>query len=117
MNDKETSIEILFEKAANYSKTSLELFKLNAIDKSADIVSSLVTLAVLAIIVSLFTLIINIGIALWIGELLGKPFYGFFVVAFFYAIIGILIFIFRDQWIKYPVNNSIIIKMLKHKQE
>ena len=115
MSYNETSIEALFEKAENYGKTSFELFKLNAVDKTADVVSSLITLIALSVVVLFFALIVNIGIALWIGELIGKTYYGFFVLAGVYALIGTLIFIFRNQWIKYPISNSIIIQMLKHK--
>ena len=81
MNDNQTPIEALFEKAEDYSKTTLELFKLNAIDKTAEIVSSLAVRLAILLAVVLFVLVLNIGVALWIGELLGKTYYGFFVVA------------------------------------
>jgi hypothetical protein len=64
---------------------------------------------------AVFTLVINIGIAMWLGELLGKPYYGFFVVAIFYAVVMALLFIFRHEWIKTPVSNSIITQMIKQK--
>lgn len=115
MNDTATPIETLFEKAEDYSKTTIKLFKLNAIDKSAEVVSSLALRATIFMVFALFTLIINIGIALWIGELLGKSYYGFFVIAGFYAIIGMLLFAFGHQWIKMPLSNSIITQMLKQK--
>jgi hypothetical protein len=109
MND----IETLFERAEDYSKTSLELFKLSAIDKSADVVSSLAARFAIFMVAALFTLVINIGIAMWLGELLGKPYYGFFVVAIFYGIVMTFLFIFRHEWIKTPVSNSIITQMTK----
>jgi hypothetical protein len=108
-------IETLFAKAEDYGKTTIELFKLNAIDKSADVVSSLVSRLAILMVVALFILIISIGMALWIGELLGKSYYGFFVIGGFYALIAILLYTFRHQWLKYPVNNSIIAQMLKQK--
>ena len=44
MNSNTTStIEILFEKAENYTRTSIELAKLNVIDKSSDVLSSLIS--------------------------------------------------------------------------
>lgn len=108
-------VESLFEKAENYSKTTIELFKLNAIDKSADVVSSLVSRLAILMVVTLFILIINIGIALWLGDLLGKSYYGFFIVGAFYALIAILLHAYRHEWIKNPVSNTIISQMLKHK--
>lgn len=115
MIDNATNLETLFEKAEGYSKTTIELFKLNAIDKSADVASSLVSRLVILMAVALFALITNIGIALWIGELLGEFYYGFFILGGFYSLVAILLHTFRHQWIKYPVSNSIISQMLKQK--
>jgi phosphoglycerol transferase MdoB-like AlkP superfamily enzyme len=115
MTDNATPIATLFERAEDYSKTTIELFKLEAIDKSSDVVSSLVTRLAVFMAVVLFILIISIGIALWIGKLLGESYYGFFIIGCFYALIAILLSTFRHQWIKYPVSNSIIKQMLKGK--
>src|SRR5579864_7470274 len=115
MNDMATPIETLFERAEDYSKTSLELLRLTAIDKSADVVSSLAVQFAIFTVAALFTLVINIGIAMWLGELLGKPYYGFFVVAIFYAVVMALLYTFRHAWIKTPVSHSIITQMIKQK--
>ncbi|MBK5286810.1 MAG: hypothetical protein JJE25_15575 [Bacteroidia bacterium] len=108
-------VETLFNKAGSYSKTTIELFKLNAIDKSADVVASLLSRLAILMVVALFILIVNIGIALWLGELLGKSYFGFFIVGGFYALLAILLHAFRHEWIKYPISNTIISQMLKQK--
>ena len=113
MENKESMVEILFEKTGEFAKKGVELYKLKAIDKSADVLSSLVARLTVIIILTLFFLIFNIGIALWAGEALGKSYYGFFSVAGFYALIGILLYAFRHQWIKEPIRNSIIEQALK----
>ena len=115
MNSQETPIETLFQRAEDYSKTTIELGKLHAIDKSADVASSLVSRLAVFLTVALSVLIINIGIALWIGKLLHNSFYGFFIIGGFYAIVALLLNIFRHSWIKYPVSNLIITLMLKQK--
>ena len=115
MTDNATPIAILFERAEDFGKTTLKLLELNAIDKSADVISSLVSRLAVIMSIALSIFIINIGLALWIGKLLGETFYGFFVMGGFYAFIAILLQVFRDQWIKYPVSNSIIKQMLKKK--
>ena len=115
MTDSTTPIATLLDRAENYGKTTLNLFKLNAIDKSADVVSSLVSqLAVLMAIV-FSVLIASIGLSLWIGKLLGDSFFGFFIIGGFFAVVAIILNFFRHQWIKYPVSNSIIKQMLKPK--
>jgi phosphoglycerol transferase MdoB-like AlkP superfamily enzyme len=109
MTDTATPIETLFERAQDYSKTSLELLKLHAIAKSSDVTSTLMVGA-------LSVMIINIGIAFWISDIMGKDWYGFFIVGIFYAIIAILLYVFRHQWIKDPIHNAIIRK-IQHQQQ
>lgn len=113
MTNNETPIETLFEKAEDYGKTTLALLKLKAVDKSADFVSSFVTQFVFFMVVTMFIIIINIGLALWIGDLLGKSYYGFFVIAGFYGLISILLRSYMDKWIKVPISNFIISQILK----
>ena len=113
MENAVTTIETLFEKAEEFTRTSLELLKLNAISKSSDILASLAVKLVLASMVATFFLFLNIGLAFWVGELLGKPYYGFFVVAGFYMLITILFSMFNNSLIKLPIKNSIISEILK----
>jgi hypothetical protein len=115
MNNHETSIEMLFEKAEDCTKTTLELLKLKAIGKSADIASSFAMQLTFFMVVAMFIVIINIGLALWIGELLGKSYYGFFVIGGMYALLAILLRSNRHQWVKTPVSNFIITQILKQK--
>jgi hypothetical protein len=116
MNNNATTIETLFEKATDYGKTSIELYKLQAIDKTAEVVSSLATRLVITIVVALFIVSANIGLALWIGELLGKTYYGFFVIAGVWILVAVVVYTFRNQWIKDPVSNTLITKMLQQKR-
>jgi len=113
MDEQSGLIESLIEKGEQYGKTTLELLKLKTLDKSADVVSNLVSWLIVLIFAVLFFLILNIGVALWLGELLGKAYYGFFVVSGFYALLALIFGIFRKQIVKNPVNNSIITQVLE----
>lgn len=113
MDEREGLVDSLIEKGEQYGKTTLELLKLKTLDKSADVASNLVSWLIIVIFATLFFLILNIGIALWIGDLLGKSYYGFFIIAGFYAILALVFGIFRKQLIKMPVNNSIITQVLE----
>ena len=103
----------LFENAEIYVKTNIDLFKLKIIDKLADVVSNLAATLILAVLAVLVAFIFNIGLALWIGEILGKSYYGFFALAGFYALLTVLLYFFRVKLIKDPINNTIITKMQK----
>lgn len=112
MEQQENLIESLIEKGEQYGKTTLELIKLKALDKSADVTSTLASWIIVIVLIVLFFFILNIGIALWIGELLGKEYLGFFVVAGFYGLLALVFGIFREKLVKKPVNNSIISQVL-----
>jgi hypothetical protein len=51
---------------------------------------------------------INLGIGLWLGEILGKIYFGFFALAAFYLITGLIIKIFMYKWIKKVVRDNFI---------
>ena len=108
MENNTTTIEKLLEKAEIYSKTTLELYKYEAVYKSANIFSNLAVKLAITIVVVMFLLFANIGLALFLGDYLGEMYYGFVVVGLFYLFIAILLYIFKDQWIKTPVSNFII---------
>ena len=61
----------------------------------------------------LFIVMGSIGVALWIGDMLGKASYGFFIVAGFYGIITLALQVFKKELLKMPLNNSIIFNFLK----
>jgi fatty acid desaturase len=113
MEDNAKLLESLLEKANDYGKTSYELVKLKALDKSSEIVSSLVPHSLVFILIASFMLFLNLGLALWLGEILGKLFYGFFVVAAFYVISGLVIHFFMHNWLKRLAGNYFIKSVLK----
>jgi hypothetical protein len=56
---------------------------------------------------------LNLGLAWYVGELLGKIYLGFFVVAAFDLIVGIVFYFFLHKWINKPVSDSIISQALQ----
>jgi hypothetical protein len=113
MEDNAKLIESIMESAAEYGKNSYELIKLKALDKTSDVVSSFIPHSVVFVIIVSFMLFFNMGLAFWLGEILGKIFYGFFIVAGFYCITGIVLYFFMHKWLKKIVSNYIIKQVLK----
>ncbi len=72
MDEKEKLIESLLEKSIDYGKTSFELVKLKVLDKTSNVVSSFIPHSAVFFLVASFMLFLNLGLALWIGELLRK---------------------------------------------
>jgi hypothetical protein len=107
------SIKTLIDKSKDYLDMKIELTKLKTIDKSADVLSTVVVMVSMIFIGSLFIVFISLGLAFMLGKALGAYYYGFFIVGGFYAIILLLIYIQREKWIKIPIANGLINKMLK----
>src|ERR1700741_2705104 len=105
MESTKKQLELLFEKAVDYIETRLQLFKLQAVDKTADVLSALVCMLLLGLVFSIVFFILNIGLALWIGSLLGKSYEGFFIVAGFYTVIGLIVYLLQSKVLKAGISN------------
>lgn len=112
MKNETNFFEPIIERAQNYGKTSYELLKLKAVDKTADISSSFVSRAIAISAIILFTVFLSIGVALWLGERLGKLYYGFFYVAGFYAIVSCILYFVMHKWMKKRTGDAIVRKIL-----
>ena len=111
--EKESNIEALFSKTGEYLETRMDLFKLKAVDSSSNVVASL-TWRMVVLWISVFSFFfLNIGLSIWIGTTLGQLYYGFFIVGIFYLLTGLIIYLFRHAWIKTPVNDLLVKKLLK----
>ena len=115
MEEEATLIETLVDKAEAYTNSSIDLLRLKAIDKSANAMSSIVSTVIIAVSVIIVISMVNIGAALWIGELIGNAFYGFFIVAAFYLLVAIILVAFRESLLKTALSNSIISHIRKEK--
>jgi hypothetical protein len=106
-------LESLLESGEEFGRTSFELLKLKTLDKTTVLASGIVFNLVVLLLFTIFFLIGTLGIALWLGEILGKLWYGFFIVAGFYAATGLVVYFFMREWIKNMVSNFIIKHVLK----
>ena len=113
MENPVSLVESLWERVEGYAKTTYELSMLKLLQTTINIVNMLVPRISVIIMISLFALVLSIGIALFLGELLGKSYYGFFIVAGFYLIAGIILHFFLHKWIKKPISEAIIKQALQ----
>ena len=114
MENQRSSLEVLFELILAYAKTSLKLYRYKATDKVAEVVSDMASGLVIVVILVLIFVNLNIGLALFLGDLLGKMYLGFLAVSGLYMCFGLLVYFFRNAWIKKPINNLVIKNLLKN---
>lgn len=107
MNTTEKSIETLFHKVEDYGKTSIELLKLNTIDKTADLVASLLSQVMILVVGMAFILFSSIGVAFWLGAYFASNAIGFFIVGGFYLLLTVLFFLIKKS-MKAPIRQIIL---------
>jgi polyferredoxin len=105
-------LDPLIENTREYAKTSIELYKLQAVEKTSDITSTLVSRAVAFSVFGLFVLMVSFGVAFWLGDLLGKVYYGFLCVGGVYGVAGAVLYFFLHRWMKEQATNSMIQQLL-----
>jgi Zn-dependent protease with chaperone function len=115
METPKNLIESLFERFEAYCKTTLELTKLRALKRLVFVLTTLVTRLAVAAMGSFFILFLNIGIALFLGEKFGKMSIGFFIVAIFYLVLGLILYFFLFDWIKKPMQDLIFKQSFQNK--
>jgi hypothetical protein len=113
MESVATHIQELVSKAGDLAETKVEIWKLKAAGKISETVSSLISVAAIVLLVSASVFLLSVGAAYWIGQRLGSTAYGFLVIGGFYALAGLLIYVFRKSWIQKPVSNLVIGKIVK----
>lgn len=113
MEEKGNLFESLLEKALDYGKASYDLARLRTLDRIADVGSSLIPHTIVFVLLASFMLFFNIGLAFWLGEILGRLFLGFAVVAAFYGLLALIMHFFLHKSIKRRISNFIIKQALK----
>lgn len=109
--------EQLFARGKDYVETRIDLMKLQAIEKSSDVASSMISRLVVGVIFFLFFIVFNIGLGLLIGDWVDEAWLGFFILAAVYLVAGLVLHASRDKWIKEPVTTKIIRKFFSNGKE
>lgn len=112
VEDKPTGLEELFTKLKDYVETRIDLVKLISINKMSGFMSIVISMIILLMILFTTILCISIGLAILIGHLLGAIYYGFFIIAGVYLIIGLVLYANRGNILKGPVSNRLIKEMM-----
>ena len=107
------NITTLIDDTGRYIQAKTELWKLKAVDKSTEMAASVVSQLIIILTAFIGIIALNTGIALLLGEWLGEVYYGFFIVAGFYLLLVLILYLARNSLIKTPFYNAVINKILK----
>lgn len=108
MSEIKSSIELLLADLRDYADTRMALMKLKAAEKSSALAGRFIAGLALAVSLILFFSFVSIGLAMLLGQWLGKPWLGFIILGFVYLLMGLLVWKARRKLIQQPVMNGII---------
>ena len=117
MENQHLFFEPILEKAEDYSQTTLKILKLKATSKIAEVASLLILRIFIFIPLAVAFLLLSIAACLYLGEVTGSAYKGFLIVAGIYMLPVIFILIFRNNYLKRKIQNSIIQEILAYRRE
>lgn len=112
MELKMEEIKSAYEYTEEYVRTKYNLYQLKTIKKSIDLTSYLTAKIFYLVLLCFSFLFLAIGLSLYLGELIGKPYAGFFVLSCVIFIFSVVFSFFGYRSIR-----RIISKILIHKVE
>ncbi len=117
MKNQMLFFEPILEKADNYSQTTLQLLKLKATSKIAEVASLFILRTFIYIPLAIGFVMLSIAASLYIGELAGSAAKGFLITAGIYMFPALLIYFFRNKFLKRKLQNAIIQELLKKQKD
>jgi hypothetical protein len=103
-NDKNVeSIAQLVEVLKDYFGNQKEYLKLDIIEKVVRLVTAMTLTIVLLILGVAVLFYLSFAVVYWIEPLTGSLAWSYFLVALFFAVLLLLVFIFRRTWIERPL--------------
>ena len=109
--------ETFVDQVKEYVNTRLAQLKLSFAEKTSKVVSIMVAFVMLALIFFLFLVLISIAGAIAIGQWVESFWLGFVVVGGIVLIVGLILWIFRDQLIRRPIMNALIKTMFDKEED
>lgn len=112
-----TKIENLVGSVKEYVNTRIESVKLNAAEKSSAVIANAIAGIVVAVVILFSMGLASVALSILLGQWIGKLWAGFLVVACLYLVIGLMIWVAREKWIRLPVMNALIRQLFKEDEE
>jgi hypothetical protein len=91
-----------------YANAKLDMVKLHAAENLSRFFSGMIVKMVMFYLFFFVLLFISLAIAFWLDRLLDSNGYGFFIVAGFYLIAGLLFYALRRVFVERPIIQSFV---------
>ena len=116
MKDVDHLMESIGESTAyvqSYIEHKIELTKLEAAEKSAVLISEIITIISVVMIGAIFLLLLTITLGLFLAQWLDSYSYAFLIITMFYALMGGLFWMFRRSLVTNMVVGMVVSRFFK----
>lgn len=107
----------LITKLKEYAQIRKDLALLTLTEKGSHAVASLLSGSILVLLGLLVFFFGSLALGFFLSEMIGNTYAGFFIIAGFYLLLGIIIYLIKDKHIEKPIINRIIKKVFKERNE
>ena len=111
-----SKIEELASHTKDYIKAQIDLAKLTAAEKISLLLSGIISGIIAAFFFILVIVFGSVAAAYALSAWIGAGYAGFLIVAAFYLVVGMVLWLTRDRLIRIPIMNSIIRQLFQNKQ-
>jgi hypothetical protein len=117
MSSLKDKLSSFAEDLHEYVNIRFSLGRLKTAEKVSVLAGRLMAGMVLAFMAGIFLILVSIAAAIVVGKWLDNQWLGFLIVAAFYLLIGIIVWLARGPLIQLPVMNSIIHQLFAEDEE
>ncbi|OFZ08195.1 MAG: hypothetical protein A3D92_07105 [Bacteroidetes bacterium RIFCSPHIGHO2_02_FULL_44_7] len=110
---EQVKIEDLTKSLKVYVQTNIELFKLEATERTSVFGANLISILVVGFSLFLFVLFVSLSAGFFLASYFNDNYTGFLLVTGFYFMLTIVLFIGRKKFIEKPIRDKIIRRILK----
>ncbi len=101
--------------AEDFFETKVELVKLDVAEKGARIGADVISGIIVAVLGLAGSLFLFLGLAIWLGHLVGSYALGFVIVGVFFILLAAILFALRESLLARPILKSLISSLFKSK--
>lgn len=113
MEKTSTLINNIYSGTTDYIRLQTRSAKLEIYERVTNLIESGISASVI-LLLGLFSFVfVNVGLALWLGELLGSNRNGFFAIGGFYVLVLGIYVLLKDRVGKNKVRNMVLLKVSK----
>jgi hypothetical protein len=92
-------LDSILDSLTGYIETKIEYYKIQFKEEIARALSLLIFVLLLSIVMLLFLIFLSFFAVALLNHLFGSQYLGFLIMAFIYLILGLIIYVFRDNLI------------------